>query len=293
MDAAIFPNICKPEVYPFFRTLTRVMDSEGIRYYLPASARTYFEAHHIELPENIYRTQEWLGTHVQFVFSIGGDGSFLLAAREMADFPVLLAGIHLGDLGFLNSISPQDLKERIRQIKAGSYSVEKRVFLSSYICQENGEQKRLPDALNDLVVGHSQIGKMARLRLYINDQFFQQYPADGLILSTPTGSTSYALSCGGPILAANAENVLVVPICPHMIQNFSMVLSMKEKIAVQLPEREKKIHISVDGNGQYEIQKNETLHVQCVHKNIGFVRFDDQPFFSALSSRLFPKITGQ
>ena len=290
MDVSVFPNTGKEEVYLFFRELAQAFSEAGFRFYLPETARACFEERHMYFPGDMYRPTDWLGTHTETALSVGGDGSFLQAARELADYPVLLAGIHMGELGFLNSISPANMKRRFEEIRERNYRVEKRVFLSSFIRHEDGTETALPDVLNDIVVGHNAIGKMCRLRLWINGQFFQQYPADGLVIATPTGSTSYALSCGGPILDSSAENMLIVPVCPHMIQNFSMVLPMENTIEIQLPDREKRLHISLDGNGEYVICRNERLCVRCVHKKIRFIRFPDMDFFSTISSRLFPKI---
>lgn len=291
MNAAIFPNLGKPGVYGFLADLEKTFQAEGISFYLPECLKTAIEENGLSFAEDRYRSKKWIGENVQFLFSVGGDGSFLQAAREMAGHPMLLAGIHLGDLGFLNSITPENLAERLEEIKRGEYTVEKRVFLSSYIIRGDGTREELPDVLNDIVVGHDRIGKMARLRLYINGKFFQQYPADGLIVSTPTGSTSYTLSCGGPIMDSRAEQMLVVPICPHMIQNFSMILPYDAHIMIQLPEREEALHISLDGNGACTIRKNEELHIECRHREIGFLRFPDQDFFTTISSRLFPRIS--
>ena len=290
MNAALFPNTGKEKLYALFKKLSPALEEEGFHYYLPEETRPFFEARQLHLDEDHYKSMAWLGTHASIGFSIGGDGSFLQAARDMSEYPILLAGIHLGDLGFLNSIPPAHMKECFRRIRQGHYLVEKRLFLSALIRHEDGRETKLPDALNDIVVGHDKIGKMCRLRLRINDRYFQQYPADGLVISTPTGSTSYALSCGGPILPSSAENLLIVPICPHMIQNFSLVLGKSDTITIQLPEREKKLHVSLDGNGEYSIRKNEEIHIGGRQKPIGFIRFDGQDFFSTISSRLFPKI---
>jgi probable inorganic polyphosphate/ATP-NAD kinase len=290
MNISVFPNTGKEEVYLFFKELIPALKEEGFRFYLPESARPCFEERHIYLSEDYYQSYEWLGTHTTVGLSIGGDGSFLQAARDMAAYPILLAGIHMGELGFLNTISPANMKRRFQEIREGKYNVEKRVFLSSCIRHEDGTETSLPDVLNDIVIGHNMIGRMARLRLWIDDRFFQQYPADGLVISTPTGSTSYSLSCGGPIMDSRAENMIIVPICPHMIQNFSMVLPMDRTVKIQLPDREKQLHISLDGNGEYKICRNECLYIRCIHQKIRFIRFLDQDFFSTISSRLFPKI---
>lgn len=290
MVVSVFPNTEKEEVYRFFGDLVPALREAGLRFYLPEAVKEPFEKRHMYFQSDCYQSLEWLGNHTQVGVSVGGDGSFLQAARDLASYPILLAGIHMGELGFLNSISPSNMLQRFKEIADGQYRVEKRVFLAATVIHEDGSETKLPDVLNDIVIGHNTIGKMVRLRLFINGHFFQQYPSDGLIISTPTGSTSYALSCGGPILDSCAENMLVVPVCPHMIQNFSLVLPMNEDIQVQLPDREKKLHISLDGNETYKIYRNEILRVRCIHKQIRFIRFSDQDFFSTISSRLFPKI---
>lgn len=286
MDIAIIANAEKEEILSYVPPLMAELEKAGFRCYVPETVKEILEKRGIEIPAERFRPSDWIGAHVQLVFSVGGDGSYLQAARMMADYPVILAGIHLGNLGFLNSMTPENLCARLSDIAKGNYITEKRLFLSSYIRRADGTEETLPDVLNDIVVGHNAIGKMTRLLLYINGRFFTEYPADGLICATPTGSTGYAMSCGGPILGSAAETPEIIPICPHMMQGTPLVLPKETEITIRLPEREKRLHVSLDGNGEYRIYAGEELHIRPVHKKIRFLRFKDMDFFETAAQRL-------
>ena len=187
-------------------------------------------------------------------------------------------------------------------VTIGNFNKHQLFYITRYGCLCNGNPFFLqclcqlflcfynPVVLNDVVIGKNQIGKMIRLNLWINDNFAQQYPCDGLIISTPTGSTGYAFSCGGPILHSAAQEMIVVPICPHTLAKFSSVLSKGDRVKITLSDREELLHISLDGNGDYDLKKGEALVVQGVHKKIRFVRFNDQDFWEILSDKLVKKI---
>ncbi len=286
MEIGIYPNLKKKTIIPFFRSMQEIMKHRGIRFYVPEEVIPAFAKEGIDIDEDCCRSDAWIGTHVKHIFSIGGDGSFLQAAKRMAEYPVILTGINLGELGFLNEISPPDLEKRLDQIEAGDYATEERVFLSGCIQEENGNKISLSDALNDIVVGHSKPGKMARVQLWVNDEYTQEYPSDGIIISTATGSTSYALSCGGPILNSTAEQMLVVPICAHLMRNIPLLIDGSSQIRIAMPERESALHVSVDGNKSYKFTNRSCLLIRTSHKKIRFLRFSDQSFFKSLYLRL-------
>ena len=143
--------------------------------------------------------------------------------------------------------------------------------------------------LNDIVVGRSGIGKMARLCLFIKDRFFAEYPADGLVVATPTGSTSYALSCGGPILDSCAENMVVVPICPHIMSATPLVLGKGTDISVRPGQRETELSVSLDGNGDIKLLRNEELRISQIKKKIRFLRFRDTDFYETVSQKIWQR----
>lgn len=113
-------------------------------------------------------------------------------------------------------------------------------------------------------MGHETIGQLARLRLFINDSFIQEYAADGLIISSPTGSTGYSLSCGGPVLGPSDDRIIIVPICAHTLQRFAMVLRKDEIVKIRVPEREKNLSLSLDGAYTFSFTNKDTLYVKSV-----------------------------
>ncbi len=286
MNAAILANVSKKETLAFLPKLAEKLEAAGFSWFLPEADRKTIEAAGISFPAEAYRTPEWIGAHVPLIFSVGGDGSYLQAARVMADYPVTLAGIHLGNLGFLNQITPETLEGRLADISAGAYDTEKRTFLSAKIRHKNGTTETLPDVLNDIVVGRSGIGQMVRIALYIKGRFLEEYPADGLVVATPTGSTSYALSCGGPILDSCAKSMVVVPICPHIVPATPLVLEKDTEISIRLGRRETELSVSLDGNGDIKLLQNEELMITQTEKNIRFLRFRDVNFFETISQKL-------
>lgn len=289
MKIGIFPNMGKEALYSFWGKLISILQAKHIEYYVAEYARDGFASRNIVIDEDQYKSINWMGKNLKYILSIGGDGSYLEAAKAFSDYSVILTGIHLGELGFLNSILQSDVEERLDQIISQRYILEDRMFLSSCILHADGTKTFLPDVLNDIVIGRAQIGKMVRVNLYINDIFAQQYPADGLIISTATGSTGYAFSCGGPILSPSAKQMMVVPICTHALSRFASVLSEQDIVKITLPSREHILYISADGNGNYELKTNDILIVKGVNKSIRFARFFDHDFWGTLFDKLVKK----
>ncbi|WP_299142592.1 NAD(+)/NADH kinase [uncultured Dialister sp.] len=287
MRFGIYPNLGKADLQQALTALTGLLRLKKIDYSFPISMRKGLME--MGFTEETYETEETMGQR-DFILSVGGDGSFLGAARTFADYPVLMAGLHLGDLGFLNSITLSDLEKRMDQILAGDFKKEQRLYLSSRIVHEDRTEETLPHVLNDVVIGHNSIGQLARIRLFINDSFIQEYAADGLIISSPTGSTGYSLSCGGPVLGPSDDRIIIVPICAHTLQRFAMVLSRDDVVKIRVPEREKNLSLSLDGAYTFSFTNKDTLYVKSVEKPIRFLRFQDQDFFGSITRKLVRKV---
>ena len=287
MRIGIYPNVGKEKLFQYLPRLLAVLAARQISCLLPLTMKEALEAGGIEGAS--YGTVDELG-NMDAILSIGGDGSFLETARTFRDYPVLMAGIHLGDLGFLNSITPGDTEQRIDQILEGRYVEESRLFIDAVLKHKDGSQERLPSVLNDIVIGHNQIGRLARLNVSVNGHLIQEYAADGLVVSTPTGSTGYSLSCGGPVLGPGDDRMIVVPICAHTLQRFAIVLKSSDTVEVTAPARERDLHISLDGNESCEFHHTDRLFMKGVNKPIRFIRFLDQDFFGTITQKLVRKI---
>ena len=284
---AIFPNLGKEKLFTFLPELLGMIEERGASALLPLSMKEGLEAGGIEGAS--YGSIDELG-NCDCLLSIGGDGSFLGAARTFRDYPILMAGIHLGELGFLNSITIEDTALRLDQILARHYTEESRLFLDSVLKHEDGSQEWLTSVLNDVVIGHNKIGQLARLNLSVNGLLIQEYASDGLIVSSPTGSTGYALSCGGPVMGPSDDRMIVIPICAHTLQRFAIVLKCSDTVEVTAPPREKNLCISLDGSESCPFKTTDRLFIKGANKPIRFIRFADQDFFGTITKKLVRKI---
>lgn len=287
MRFAIFPNLGKEKLFTFLPELLGMIEERKSSALLPLSMKEGLEAGGIKGAS--YGSIDELG-NCDCLLSIGGDGSFLGAARTFRDYPILMAGIHLGELGFLNSITVEDAALRLDQILARHYTEESRLFLDSILKHEDGSQEWLTSVLNDVVIGYNEIGQLARLNLSVNGHLIQEYASDGLIVSSPTGSTGYALSCGGPVMGPGDDRMIVIPICAHTLQRFAIVLKCSDTVEVTAPPREKNLRISLDGSESCPFKTTDRLFIKGANKPIRFIRFADQDFFGTITKKLVRKI---
>lgn len=208
-----------------------------------------------------------------FVFVIGGDGTILKTARFYAKYKTPIFGINLGRLGFLSQSSKEDIVKSVDEILNGKYVVEDRMMLKS------GKFT----ALNDFVIKGCDTGRTSRFSLKINDKFVCDYLADGIIVSTPTGSTAYGLSAGGPVLAPSLKAFVIVPICPHTLTARPLVIPDCEKITVCTDCREKYV-LSADGQEFYEF--NSEMEIVKSEYSAKLALLEDSKFYSILRSKL-------
>ncbi|EAQ97759.1 NAD(+) kinase [Congregibacter litoralis] len=193
-------------------------------------------------------TRDSIGAHADLIIVLGGDGSMLSAAREMLQYGKPMLGVNRGRLGFLTDISPDRVREQIAAVMSGDFSSEER-FLLDVSVQRNGETVAEGDALNDVVVNSGTSAQMIEVELYIDDEFVNRQRADGLIVSTPTGSTAYSLSGGGPIMHPSLDALLVLPMFPHALSSRPIVIRGDSEIRIDVLARNR-IHPPVTCDGQ-------------------------------------------
>ncbi|MBC8518826.1 MAG: NAD(+) kinase [Gammaproteobacteria bacterium] len=197
-------------------------------------------------------TREEMGERCDLAIVVGGDGSFLNAARSLARFDIPMVGVNLGRLGFLTDIAPAQINAHMEEILRGDFIEEKRCLISGSILRD-GEYISKGAALNDVVVHKLDIARMIEFETHIDGEFVNRQRSDGLIVSTPTGSTAYALSGGGPLLSPTLQAIVLVPICPHTLSNRPIVVPGNSKIEVTIMGPSGHAQVTRDG------QSNETL----------------------------------
>ncbi len=196
-------------------------------------------------------TEQEIGEQAELAIVVGGDGSLLGAARTLARYDTPVLGVNRGRLGFLTDISPDELAEQIPAVLDGEFTRETRFLLEARVMRD-GKEIGCSGALNDVVVNSGTTAQMIELELYINDTFVYRQRADGLIISTPTGSTAYSLSGGGPIMHPSLDAIVLVPMFPHALSSRPIVVDGSSEIRIDVLERNR-IHPPVTCDGQVNL----------------------------------------
>jgi len=233
---------------------------------------------------------------VDMIIAIGGDGAMLRAARTAAPFDVPVLGLNMGRLGFLTEIADPDDWESIYlpRVLSGDYWIEKRMMLTASHIRDN-RVLMSADALNDVVISGDAVGRIVQLETYIDGHWTTTYNSDALIVSTPTGSSAYALAAGGPILPPDLLNILLVPAAPHLSMDRPIILSEGAQVTVKLSdESARHAVISVDGAIIATLEPDDHVRVQSSDSCALFVRMRGRNYFyRSLLDRLEPRITGR
>ncbi len=228
---------------------------------------------------------EQIGQQADLAVSVGGDGTLLKAARHMVDFEIPLFGINLGRLGFLADVTMDNLDNHLEDIFSGNFSVEKRFLLKGEI-QMQDQQTIHHIALNDIILHSHQSISMIEFEVFTNHHLINKQRADGLIVSTPTGSTAYSLSGGGPIMHPTLDAIALVPICPHTLSNRPIILPANQQIEIRLSQPNMVGQISFDGATQAIINYGDSVLIKRYPKEITLLHPADYDYFHILRAKL-------
>jgi len=218
--------------------------------------------------------------------ALGGDGTLLLAGRLFSAFGVPILGINVGRLGFLTDTGPEGMLAALEAVLKGDYSVQERLMLSGEVLRD-GEVVIGPfNALNDIVVHKGQLSHVIRVESWVDDCFVSRCTADGLIFSTPTGSTAYALSAGGPIVVPTAGVMLIAPICPHILTNRPLVISGESVASCFVVESRGEVLVTIDGQEGFELESGDQVRVRRSQHNARMVNAASRDFFAVLRTKM-------
>lgn len=226
-----------------------------------------------------------IGEQADLAVSVGGDGTLLKTARHLVDYGIPLVGINLGRLGFLADVTMNDLQQHLQGIFEGNYSVEKRFLLDGEIHLQDQPHKRYT-ALNDIILHGHQTISMIEFEVFSDGELINQQRADGLIVSTPTGSTAYALSGGGPIMHPTLNALALVPICPHTLSNRPIVLPSDQNIEIRLSQPNMVGQISFDGQSKAVIGAQDFIKITRHEKQVTLLHPADYDYFQILRAKL-------
>jgi NAD+ kinase len=228
-----------------------------------------------------------LAANVELMIAIGGDGTMLYAGRLLQDSDVPLLGVNRGRLGFLADVSPDAMLDSVDHILRGNSRLESRVQLTACLQRASGEPVTAV-ALNDVVLQRFATGRMVDMVTSVDGTHLNTQSGDGLIVATPTGSTAYALSCGGPLIDPRLDVVVVVPICPHTLTVRPIVIPANQTITVRVLQRQDtQAEVVVDGNSIGTIGPKDILSIQQSEQRIQLIHPPDYDFYGILRSKLF------
>lgn len=221
------------------------------------------------------------------VIAIGGDGTMLYASRLARESGTPILGINRGRLGFLADVTPEEMLTSVDRVLQGDYSTDSRLLLAARMLRRNGDQE-VAYALNDVVLQRRETGRMVDFETRIAGQYVNTHSGDGLVIATPTGSTAYALSCGGPIIEPQLDAVVVVPICPHTLTDRPIVISASQSVEVSLLQRDDtKAEVTVDGFSMGDIWPGDKLQISAANNRVTLLHPPGYDFYGILRSKLF------
>jgi len=232
------------------------------------------------------RPDDALVEDAELLIAVGGDGSMLYGARQAAAADIPLLGINRGRLGFLADVGPDDMEKCIGQVLAGDYESEMRMLLNARIAG-TGDTSECGCALNDIVVKRQDTGRMLEFRTYVDGHYVNTHGGDGFIVASPTGSTAYALSCGGPIVSPEMDAIVLAPICPHTLSDRPIVIPGDSVTEIRLREDDgDKAEVSCDGEVRGWLEGGNRLLVEAARRKLQLIHPTGYDFFAILRGKL-------
>lgn len=297
MTIAIFGNASKPVTIREVSHLLEFMDKRGVNVVLSQELRQEMNLRDYPVFPEIWTSYAQPITPynepIEFALSIGGDGTFLTTAAAIGDKDIPILGINCGNLGFLADVQVANVDKIMQQLIDGQYTIEQRSLLTVSCPQENefapmgATEKRIlsPNALNEIAILKQGMSSMISVEVTVNGKFLHTYHADGLVFSTPTGSTAYNMSIGGPLLVPQARGIILSPIAPHSLTVRPLVVPDEWKFDLKIQSRNNDYMISVDGRSQ-TLTTETCLHIERAPYRIKVVQVGENSFLQSLRDKL-------
>ncbi|MDC0630509.1 NAD(+)/NADH kinase [Candidatus Marinimicrobia bacterium] len=231
----------------------------------------------------LIETEEQLD-ELDFILVLGGDGTFLSLARNMKNCTTPILGIHLGDLGFLAKVTLKDLFHRLDQVAAKDFILENRMLIEASIAKKNTLIKY--NALNDFVISNAEFHRMLNTTVFVNNHLVGNYKADGIIIATPTGSTAYSLSAGGPIVTPEVESLIITPTAAHTLTSRPLVVPASASIDIQFSQNIDPILFTADGQIHETLSSMNKVNISKANFQINLISFTDNDYFQNLRTKM-------
>jgi len=278
-NIAIISKIDDDSVKDSLDAVINYLDTKNIKYFLDNNSS-------LLLQNKTPTDMEIIKSKCDIAFIIGGDGTLLSSAQDLSKADIPLCGINRGRLGFLVDVSPDHIEENLESILSDNYSVDERISLIGAVLR-NGKEIAKNISFNDVVIHSKDAVRMIEMDTKLNGEKLYTVNADGLVVSTPTGSTAYSLSCGGPILEPTMEALVIVPICPHLLSNRPIVVNMDSTIEIKLSEKSQtNASVTFDGQINVPIEPNDIIKISKGEITLKLIQPPGISFLSILREKL-------
>jgi len=277
--ASIIAKQGKPELAGAAREVTRWLREHG--YFVTVDTVTQEFCPDCELAER----EAVVGKHPDFVVVLGGDGTLLSAARSVAAAGIPILGVNLGGLGFLTEIKQDEITRALTEVVAGRCELSLRSMIHCQV-QRNNQCVASYDALNDIVVNQRAVARITEFEVRVNRTFVATYKADGLIVSTPTGSTAYSLAAGGPILAPDVPGFVITPVAPHALTNRPLVVQDTAEIELRVVVTREQAYLTIDGQLGSPLEEGDVVVCRKSEFQVKLFKLPDRSFFHVLRTKL-------
>lgn len=280
MTIAIFGNTLRPETIREVKHIVEFLQLRGVNVVLSQELRhDAFNREYPSVEDYIAHSDD----SIDFALSVGGDGTFLTTASLVGHLDIPILGINCGHLGYLAEVQTDTIDDVLDQLITNSYTIEQRRMLE-VTCQQGGKIVS-PYALNEVAILKSGLSSMITIDVSLNGDFLHKYKADGLLIATPTGSTAYNLSVGGPLLDPHVNAIILTPVATHSLNIRPLVVLDDSKIDIKISSRNGNFLLSVDGRSQV-LNQDIQLHVERAQRTIKLVRINGQNFMQSLKDKL-------
>lgn len=280
MKIALFPNLTRENAVQVTAGVCRVLTEMGAGFCFDAQTGRRLNA-----PDEQRMEEAELLRTCDVVITIGGDGSLIHAAKKAIVYRKPVLGINAGKLAFMAGVERDEL-ELLRGLSDGNYAVDRRMLLD-VVLERGGGRKKLGTCLNDAVIARGGQIKLVRLHIFCDGREINNYYADGVIVSTPTGSTAYSLSAGGPVVDPKIESILLTPICAHTLSSRTIVFAQNSVLRIEIPQDSTdNVYLSCDGDASLELQAGDRIIVRKSESHADFIRLKNDTFIDVLDRKL-------
>lgn len=279
LKIAVFPNIDKTKSLETLKRILKFFEDKDVQLMMPRDTSLFYEMEELGVDDIEKKSAD-------MALSLGGDGTLLGVCRRYGSMSVPVCGINIGTLGFMADIELNELEAKLQKILQGDYYVERRLLLAGFV-NSCGQQRFLGHAINDVVITKGGVARMLQLGLSINETHLMDYKADGLIVSSATGSTAYSLSAGGPIMNPNVRALIVTPICAHTFNMRPLVINEDDTVHVHIAAVHQDIIVTFDGQESFRLLPGDEIIVCKSEEQARIVKFEDKDYYQILRTKLW------